>query len=134
TGASATVQFRDLQPGLSIGTYAGWAWTEQTARGGARISLVRNSWTYTAHAERELASTNDFVLPLEDVGGIGAIIGGMDNFDYVDRGSARFSATRTVGKPTRVLATLEIGGGRDAPELQRLSRGLVHVGEGFRPN
>src|SRR4029453_10784575 len=66
TGLAATVQFRDLVPGLTVGGCGGGAWTGKTVRGGVRASLKRGLSTFAARAERSLDRTNDFGLPLDD--------------------------------------------------------------------
>jgi hypothetical protein len=133
TGAIATVQFRDLFPGLSVGVFGGWAWTEGTARGGARASLARGSWILGARAEAELASTNDFALPLDEGAGVGALLAGLDDIDYVDRHTASISATRSLGGFDAVLATVQFGLGSDRAEIARVEHGLFGGGR-FRPN
>jgi hypothetical protein len=83
--------------------------------------------------ERELAVTNDFALPLDDGGGIGALLGGIDNYDYVDRRTARVSATRIIGGVDVALATVQMGVGSDHAERARVEQGLFG-GTSFRPN
>src|SRR5262249_18342071 len=57
-GIAPKVEFRSAAPGLSAGVFGGWAFTEQTARGGAFASWNRGAQTYGVRAERTLASTN----------------------------------------------------------------------------
>jgi hypothetical protein len=134
TGVNATVHFRDVFPGLSAGVFGGWAWAEHTARGGARSSLARGPWIAGLRIERELASTNDFALPLEeDGGGIGALLGGIDDYDYVDRKTLRFSFTRSLGGFESALMTVQLGAGHDRGAVARVERGLFG-GSIFRPN
>ncbi len=133
TGLAATLQFRDAAPGLSAGAFGGWAWSERTLRGGVRASLKRGSWTFATRAERSLDRTNDFGLPLDDGGGIGALVGSIDDNDYVDRKTALFAVTRVFGGVDAGLATLQLGVGDDHAERARLLRGVFHGGS-FRPN
>ena len=134
TGAAPTVDFRAAAPGLSAGTYAGWAWAEHTLRGGATISYRRGQRIVGARAERGLASTNDFVPPLADAGGIGALLSSIDDNDYVDRRSAMLSFTRILGAVDGGLMTAQVGVADDRAEHARLSYGLFHGGGPFRHN
>jgi hypothetical protein len=134
TGLSATLQFRDAVPGLSAGAFGGWAWTERTLRGGARASLKKDPWTFAARVERSLDRTNDFALPLDDGGGIGALFGTIDDNDYIDRKAAVVSATRFFGGVDVGLATAQIGMAEDRAESARWTRGVFGGSARFRPN
>ncbi|MEO7086153.1 MAG: hypothetical protein ABI442_00015, partial [Gemmatimonadaceae bacterium] len=48
TGLAPGVDFRSAVPGLSASAWAGWAWSEETARGGAAVSYRRAQDTYGA--------------------------------------------------------------------------------------
>jgi hypothetical protein len=134
TGIEANLRMRSVVPGLTAGTIVGWAWTEQTFRGGAHISLRRDPWTVGARGERTLATTNDFIRPLEpQSGGVAAMFGSVDDFDYVDRRVALGSLTRVFGAVDRGLLTLQLGFGDDRAEHARLTHGLFGGGS-FRPN
>jgi hypothetical protein len=85
-------------------------------------------------AERALVPTNDFVLPIDDDPGFGALLASVDNYDYVDRSSATAWFSRSVGSPTTARATMQLGIGNDRPDIARLERGLISVGQRFRPN
>jgi hypothetical protein len=132
-GLAPTVDFRSLVPGLTAGAFGGWAFTEKTLRGGAFADYLRGSNRFAVRAERALASTNDFLLPLGQDPGIGALIASADDNDYVDRSTALVSATRTLGSVSGGLVTLQAGVGRDRPEFSRLAHGLIGRGT-FRPN
>jgi len=134
TGVAPSVDFRNLAPGLTIGGWAGFAWRERTVRGGGSVSLGRGRWTIGARAERSLSSTNDFALPLDDDPGFAALIGSIDNYDYVDRKQAMMSLTRIIGAVDVGLATIQVGVGDDRNERARLSQGLFSGATGFRPN
>jgi len=133
-GVAPSVDFRSVAPGLTVGGYAGLAWTEQTARGGAFVSYSRAQWTWGARAERALASTNDFGLPLDDDPGFGALLGSIDNYDYVDRRRALISLTHIISAVDVGLATVQLGFADDHEEHARLSQGLFRGPSGFRPN
>lgn len=134
TGVEANLRMRSRVPGLTAGAIIGWAWTEQTFRGGPHISLRRDPWTVSVRAERTLATTNDFIRPLEpQSGGLAAMLGSVDDFDYVDRRVAATSLTRVLGAVDRGLLTLQLGAGDDRAERSRLTRGLFG-GQAFRPN
>ena len=136
TGWSARVRFRDAVPGLTAQAFGGWAWTERTVRGGAKLTLRRGMWLAGARAERQLVSTADFAGP-QDLGSgdLGALFASVDDNDYVDRTIAAASATRILGRVDRALITVQAGAGRDASEIARLTRGgLATGGTMFRPN
>jgi len=134
TGIEANLRMRSRAAGLTAGAIIGWAWTEQTFRGGPHISLRRDPWTVSARAERTLATTNDFIRPLEpQSGGLAAMFGSIDDFDYVDRRVALASLTRVLGAVDRGLMTLQLGAGDDRAERSRLGNGLFG-GQAFRPN
>ena len=66
---------------------------------------------------------------------LSALLGSVDDFDYVDRSSAAAFVSRTLGVNRRSLFRLEIGPARDAAVQQNISQGLfVEKGGGFRPN
>ncbi len=134
TGLAPTVDFRSAVPGVSAGAWAGWAWTEQTVRGGGFVSRRDGQTTLVARADRALVSTNDFGIPLEDDVGIAALLGSVDDYDYVDRRSAMLSMTRVLGSVEQGVATIQLGGGHDSPETARLSHGLLSSGLSFRAN
>ena len=134
TGVEANLRMRSAVPGLTVGGIAGWAWTEQTFRGGVHASLRREPWMYGVRAERMLPTTNDFIRPLEpESGGLAALLSSLDDFDYVDRRLALASLTRVLGSVDRGLLTLQFGAGSDRAESARLTHGLFG-GETFRPN
>jgi len=125
TGIEANVHMRSLVPGLSFGAVGGVAWSEKTVRGGAHVSLQRDLWTYGLRAERTLPTTNDFIRPFEgQSGGVAALLGSVDDFDYVDRRVALASVTRIVGSVENALVTAQLGVGDDRAERARLRRGL----------
>jgi len=134
TGLAPSVDFRSAAPGLSAGVYGGWAWTEGTVRGGAHVTDHRGQWITSAVGERTLASTNDFVPTLGQDPGLNALLGSVDDNDYVDRRSASLAVTRIFGALATGLATAQVGAGDDRAERDRVSRGLFVTGDGFRPN
>lgn len=134
TGLEAIFRMRSAAPGLKMGGSLGWAWTERTVRGGAHVSLQRGLWTTGARFERMLASTNDFTPPLNpESGGLAAMFGSVDDFDYVDRRVALGSLTKVIGSPDQSLVTLQFGAGSDRAEMSRLEHGVAGGGS-FRPN
>lgn len=132
-GVAPTVDMRSRVPGLSFGAYGGWAFSERTARGGGFVNYRRGVDRFGIRAERALASTNDFGLPLADDPGLAALLASVDNDDYVDRATAMVSVTRTLGGVSAGLVTLQGGVGRDRGEVTRISHGLFKA-DGFRPN
>ncbi len=133
-GVSPKIDFRSAAPGLSVGAYGGWAFAEQTARGGAYASYTRGLQTYGVRGERTLASTNDFTLPLGGDPGFGALLSSTDDNDYVDRRRVDASITRVIHAIDFALVTAQAGFGEDRPERSRLSQGLFSTSGGFRPN
>lgn len=133
-GIAPSVDFRSAAPGLSAGVFGGWAFTEQTARGGGFVSYQRNQNTWGLRAERALASTNDFEPALDQDPGFGALLGSIDDADYVDRRIAMASLTHVLGTVDVGLVTLQGGAGDDRAERARLGHGLFPVGTAFRPN
>ncbi|MDP9201570.1 MAG: hypothetical protein M3P26_06515 [Gemmatimonadota bacterium] len=134
TGLEANFRMRSAAPGLRAGGSLGWAWTERTLRGGAHLTLRREHWTTGARVERSLASTNDFTPPLNpESGGLAAMFGSVDDFDYVDRRVALGSVTRVLGSADNALLTLQLGAGGDRAEVARLVHGVPGGGT-FRPN
>lgn len=134
TGASMSVTFRDAAPGLSLRTYGGWAWSEQAVRGGGSATLQRGGSWLTLRGERTLASTNDFVRPLEGGFTLAALLASVDDADYLDRRLAGLSYTATLGDLNVGLATLEVRGAEDRNEIARLRHGPLWRSDDFRVN
>jgi hypothetical protein len=133
-GLAPNLEMRSAAPGLSVGAYGGWAFTEQTARGGAYASWKTGAQTFGVRAERTLASTNDFGIPLGDDPGFAALLSSVDDDDYVDRRRAAVSVTRIIHSIDVALVTAQAGFGEDRAEHARLSQGLISTNGGFRLN
>jgi hypothetical protein len=133
TGLAPSIDFRSAAPGLTASAFGGWAWSEQTARGGGFVTYRRSNTITAIRAERALASTNDFTPPLADDPGFGALLGSLDNYDYVDRRSAKISATRIIGSVNTALATIDVGVDNDRSERNSISHGVFST-TAFRPN
>ncbi len=135
TGISAKHNFGDAGSGLAVRGSIGYAWAEQTARGMSGVERTLGRTTTGIRAERVLAHTNDFQLPLTWGSTLSALLGSTDDFDYVDRRMATLSVARTYGAQRRTLARIEIGPGADHAVVQNISKGLyVAKGRGFTPN
>jgi hypothetical protein len=135
TGIAAEHQFRDRAPGLSVRGSIGYAWAEQTARGMLGVQRTLGRTTTGIRAERALAHTNDFQLPLSWGSTLSALLGSTDNFDYLDRRSVTLSVARALGAQRRSFARIEIGPASDNAVQRNISKGLyVAKGEGFREN
>jgi hypothetical protein len=132
-GLEPTVDFRSAAPGLSAGLGTGWAFSEQTARGGAHVSLRRGRALASLRTERTLESTNDFTLPLSDDPGFGAAISSSDNYDYVDRRTLAVSLTSIVGGAETAIASAQLGIGSDHAEPARVRHGIFST-RAFEPN
>ena len=133
TGASAELDFRDRAPGLALRASGGWAWAEGTARGLAEARLDRGRWSRGIRLERALANTNDFRLPLAGSATWSALLGSVDDFDYVDRWSATGWLSRTLGSAEHSLVRLEVGPARDRAVTPHIERGIVKADSAFRP-
>lgn len=133
-GVAPTLDFRSAQPGLSVGAFGGWAFSEKTARGGAIASYTRGHSTISARAERALVSTNDFTLPIDEDPGFAALLASVDNYDYVDRETAVALLSRAANRANVARATLQLGVGQDRAVAAHIDHGLVSQGERFRPN
>ena len=134
TGVAVEKELR-ASPLVSAHASAGWAWSEQTARGTLVLDRRAGRTTNGIRAERALANTNDFRLPFSWGATLSALLGSTDNFDYLDRQSATAFVSRTLGTKQQSLVRLEFGPGRDHAVKQNVSRGIfVGPGEGFRPN
>ena len=133
-GIAPSVEFRSLSPGLSAGVYGGWAFSEQTARGGAYVTRRLGEEIASLRAERTLASTNDFGVPLNDDPGFGALIGSVDDNDYVDRRVAAFSLSHIFGSVENALATATVDVGSDHSERAHLAHGPFPGAAAFLPN
>lgn len=134
TGVAAEHDFRDSAPGLSIRGSLGWAWAEKTARGGFAIQRSVGRTTTGIRLDRSLVHTNDFQLPLSGGATIPALLGSVDDFDYLDRKSVTAFVSRNLGAHRRSLVRLEVGSGADRAVGQHASRGLYVQGDGFRQN
>lgn len=133
TGVAPSIDFRSVAPGLTAGADVGWAWTEQTARGGGFVNYHVGLSTYGVRAERTLAATDNFRPPLSEEPGFAALLSSIDNYDYVDRRAAMASLSRVFGSLDVGLATLQVGIAADQSERARLTHGLFS-GLTFLPN
>ena len=133
-GLAPSVEFRSMVPGVSAGVYGGWAFTEQAVRGGLYATDHTRNYITTVRAERTLASTNDFTIPLGDDPGLGALLSSIDDYDYVDRRLAGLSVTRLLGSIDGGLAAIQVGAGDDHAERARLLRGPLPGATAFLPN
>ena len=135
TGIALAKDFGEAGSGVTVRGSAGWAWSEQTARGMLGAHRTRGGTTVGVRLERALAHTNDFQPPLSWGATIAALLGSTDDYDYLDRRSATLAVSQTLGLKRRSIVRLEVGPGSDRAVQQNISRGLfVAEGEGFRPN
>jgi hypothetical protein len=134
TGIAAEHDFRDAAPGLSIRGSVGWAWSEKAARGAVTVQHLRGRTLAGFKVERTLASTNDFQLPLSGGATVPALLGSIDDFDYLDRRSVTAFVSRKVGVQRRSSLRFDLGPASDRAVVQHASRGLYVQGDGFQPN
>lgn len=134
TGITAERDFRDSAPGLSVRGSAGYAWAEGVPRGMVGVEQRRGFTTFGLRAQRSLANTNDFQLPLAWGATFSALFGSNDDFDYLDRRGATAFFSRAIGLQRRSLLRVELGPGSDRAVEQNVDQGLYVGGDGFRPN
>lgn len=134
TGLAAERDFRDVAPGVSIRGSVGWAWSEKSARGSIALQRARLRATTGLRIDKLLVSTNDFRLPLTGGATMPALLGSIDDFDYLDRRSATAFMSKKLGVQRRSLLRVEIGPASDRAVTKNVSRGLYVQGEGFLPN
>jgi hypothetical protein len=135
TGAELSLSMRDAAPGVTARAHGGWAWTEQTARGGIAMSKATNTSTSALLADRSLVSTADFRTDLDEGGSsIGAFFGSVEDVDYVDRWSARVINTRVLGSVQRGLISGQLGFARDVDAPANLTHGPIRRSVLFLPN
>jgi hypothetical protein len=135
TGAEASLEFRDMAPGVVARGNLGWAWSEQAARGG--VSLSR-SWSRSSSAliaERRLAPTQDFQHEFAGLGsGIAAFLSSIEEADYVDRWAVTLAHTRFVESLDHALITMRVVAARDHDVPAALTRGPIVRSRLFLPN
>lgn len=136
TGAGVRMRLRDAAPGVTLAAYGGWAWSEQTARGGVLAERARaaSRWRSSARVERVLDNTNDLRAPFDDLATIPALFFTVDDFDYVDRRAATLGLARAFGRARNVVLRLESGVAQDRGATLHASRGLFKGDSGFRAN
>jgi hypothetical protein len=134
TGIAAQRDFRRSAPGVSIRGSVGWAWSERDARGMLGVERSLGRTTTALRAERTLAHTNDFQLPLSWGATVSALLGSQDDFDYLDRRTVTASITRALGAKKQSLMRVELGPASDRAVKKNVSRGLYVDGDGFRAN
>lgn len=135
TGIAAEHRFPTAAPGLSVHGSIGFAWAERTARGMLGVQRTLGRTTAGIRAERVLAHTNDFRLPLSFGSTLSALFGSVDDFDYLDRRSVTLSIAQTLGTQRRSVARLELGPAEDRAVQPNISQGLyVAKAGGFTVN
>ncbi|HEX6694412.1 MAG TPA: hypothetical protein VF035_06955 [Longimicrobiales bacterium] len=81
TGLGGTYHLTDR---ARLRAHAGYAWSEETARGGAEAEVEAGKWLLRARGERQLSHTSDFMSAMQPDPGITPLIAG-DQYDFVDR-------------------------------------------------
>ncbi|HSJ23559.1 MAG TPA: hypothetical protein VK929_02670 [Longimicrobiales bacterium] len=84
TGAGIGFDAGDAWPGFGARVHGGWAWAEETWRGGAELSQRIGNWEGIARGERLLAHTNDFTWAMDPEPSVPPMLSG-DLYDYLDR-------------------------------------------------
>jgi hypothetical protein len=93
TGLGLTLALGEAAPGLRVRGHAGWAWDEETVRGGAEVEQRTGEWSFSGRAERQLVHTHDFLYTIESEPDVAPLIG-AESFSYLDRRSAALVARR----------------------------------------
>ncbi len=133
TGWGIEARMRDRAPGLTLRANAGWAWSEETARGRASAEWMRGNWTIGIRGGRSLDLTNDFRSPFDSGTTIGALFG-VDNYDYVDRRSAAIVVERRIGKERWARLKYDAGSAQDRMVQRHVLRAPFGGDSSFRPN
>ena len=135
TGVEGTAEMRSAAPGVVGRARVGWAWSEQTVRGGVSLSRSWSLSSAAVTAERKLASTQDFEPEFSGMdSGIGAFLASIEEVDWVDRSGVSVAHVRIIGSPNHALATLRIGAMRDHDVAAVLTHGPIVRSTHFLPN
>lgn len=132
TGLGLTRRFRGQVPGLVVRGIVGYAWSERTVRGRAIAEYARARMRYGMRVGRSLDITNDFRVAFDSGNATGAIFG-VDDYDYVDRRSAMFSAARLLPDRFGSAVRLDVGYADDRAVHPHMFRSLIGR-ERFRDN
>ena len=130
TGVAAEHRLSGAPAGTSVRGSVGYAWAEQTARGMLGVQRTLGRTTTGIRAERTLAHTNDFQLPLSFGSTLSALFGSVDDFDYLDRRGVTLSVAQTLGAQRRSVARLEFGPAEDRAVQRNISQGVYVAKEG----
>jgi hypothetical protein len=135
TGVEGTLEMRDAAPGVVGRARVGWAWSEQTVRGGLSLSRAWSQSSAALTAERKLASTQDFEAEFSGMNsGIGAFLASVEEADWVDRSGLSLAHVRVIGAPNHALATIRIGAVSDHDVAAVLTHGPIVRSKQFLPN
>jgi hypothetical protein len=135
TGAELSLEMRGAAPGVVGRAHGGWAWTEQTARGGLSVIQAGKTSRTELQLDRSLATTGDFQNDLLDGGSsFGAFLASVEDEDYVDRWNASVAHTRIIGSIDHAFATVRLGLDRDVDVPESLTHGPILRSVLFRPN
>ncbi len=135
TGAEASIEFRDVAPGVVARANVGWAWSEKTARGGVSLSRAWSRSSSAWIAERRLAPTQDFQHEFAGLGsGIAAFLSSIEEADYVDRSSVTLAHTRFVQSIDHALITTRVAVARDHDVAASITHGPIVRSRLFLPN
>jgi hypothetical protein len=135
TGAEVSYEFRDDAPGLVARANAGWAWSEETARGSLSLSRSWSRSSTSLIAERRLVPTQDFEREFASLGrGIGAFLSSIEEADYVDRWSASVAHARVIRSVDHALLTVQAAVARDHDVAASLEHGPIVHSRAFLPN
>lgn len=135
TGAELSLEMRGAAPGVVARAHGGWAWAEETARGGVSLLAAGRTSRWEAQVDRSLATTGAFRDDrLDGSSSVGAFFGSIEDEDYVDRYTASLANTRILGSLDRAFTTISLAAARDVDVRESLTRGPIVRSPPFRPN
>jgi hypothetical protein len=132
TGWGVEHRARGRATGLVLQANAGWAWTEQAARGRGSATLTRGRWIVALRAGRTLDVTNDFRTAFDSGSAFGALVT-ADNYDYVDRRLAAVGLMHRFGRSAGFWR-IESGPAHDAGARRTIDQGVYSGDSLFREN
>jgi hypothetical protein len=133
TGFGVEYRLRDAAPGLVLRANAGWAWSEGTMRGRVEGTWQRGAVTWQVTGGRGLELTNDFRSEFDSGTTVGALLFGVDDYDYVDRQWAQAGVTITLGRGRSGVLRLAAGPARDGAVSRTVMRSPLSR-QDFRTN
>jgi hypothetical protein len=108
----------------TVRAHAGYAWSEETVRGGAEYSHRVGRWDFRARAERVLAFNDDFTSALNRTPGVVPVLA-SGNHRFIDRRLASLG----VRVPPLKRLVLRVDAGRASDRNVQRHHGLAQIGD-----